>query len=439
MERLNVIEKIDEPTEWVNSMAVVVKPNGKLRICIDPRDLNQAITREYYPMTTIEEIVAHTPNAKIFSVLDTSSGFWQIQLDNESARLCTFNTPFGRYMFKRLPFGISSAQDVFQRIMSEIFQDIEGVEVNICNPKNKEELQRFLGMVTYLAKFIPNYSQVAAPLRLLLEKDIEWHWTAKQTESFETLKELISNTPVLQYFDPKKQVILSVDASSKGIGAVLFQDNQPVAYASKSLTTCQQNYAQIEKEMLAIVFGCTRFHDYIYGLPNVGVETDHKPLESILKKPLHQAPLRLQRMIMSLQKYPITVCYKPGKELLVADALSRSPLPEEASDLELKKYDISSLHLLPISETKLEIIKQKTLTDNSLQELSTMIKRGWPSTRSATLPGAKPYWNFRDEISIIQGILFKARESDNSYGNAKGNAPNHTQFSFRDRKMQTPS
>ena len=248
MERLNVIEKINEPTEWVNSMAVVVKPNGKLRICIDPRDLNQAIRREYYQMTTIEEIVAHTPNAKIFSVLDANSGFWQIQLDNESARLCTFNTPFGRYMFKRLPFGISSAQDVFQRIMSEIFQDIEGVEVlvndilvwteteeqhdrilnevlsrarsrnlklnieksqikcnevryaghilsktglnpdpkkveaitNICNPKNKEELQRFLGMVTYLAKFIPNYSQVAAPLRLLLEKDIEWHWTANK-------------------------------------------------------------------------------------------------------------------------------------------------------------------------------------------------------------------------------------------------------------------
>ena len=72
MERLNVIEKIDEPTEWVNSMAVVVKPNGKLRICIDPRDLNQAIRREYYPMTTIEEIIAHTLNAKKFSVLDAS-------------------------------------------------------------------------------------------------------------------------------------------------------------------------------------------------------------------------------------------------------------------------------------------------------------------------------------------------------------------------------
>ena len=281
---------------------------------------------------------------------------------------------------------------------------------NIGNPKNREELQRFLGMVTYLVKFISNYSQVAAPLRLLLEKDIEWHWTAQQTESYETLKKLISNAPVLKYFDPEKQTVLSVDASSKGVGAVLFQENQPVAYASKSLTACQQNYAQIEKEMLAIVFGCTKFHDYIYGLPDVDVETYHKPLESILKKPLHQAPLRLQRMIMSLQKYPITVHYKPGKELLVADALSRSPLPEEAVELEFKKYDISSLHFLPISETKLEAIKKRTLVDESLQQLSTMIKRGWPPTKSETLPGAKPYWNFRDEISIDQGIIFKGEK-----------------------------
>ena len=156
MERLNVIEKIDEPTEWVNSMAVVVKPNGKLRICIDPRDLNQAIRREYYPMTTIEEIVAHTPNAKIFSVLDASSDFWQIQLDNESARLCTFNTPFGRYMFKRLPFGISSAQDVFQRIMSEIFQDIEGVEVLVDDilvwTETEEQHDRILNEVLSRAR-----------------------------------------------------------------------------------------------------------------------------------------------------------------------------------------------------------------------------------------------------------------------------------------------
>ena len=129
MTRLNVIERVHEPTDWVNSMVTVTKPNGKLRICIDPRDLNRAIKREHYPMRTIEEVVTRMPNAKVFSVLDANSGFWQVPLDHESSRLCTFNSPFGRYRFKRLPFGISSAQDVFQAIMSEMFEDIEGVEV----------------------------------------------------------------------------------------------------------------------------------------------------------------------------------------------------------------------------------------------------------------------------------------------------------------------
>ena len=150
--------------------------------------------------------------------------------------------------------------------------------MNLSTPKGKEELQRFLGMTTYLAKFIPNYSQVAAPLRILLEKSTEWHWTHEQEASFQELKRLITNTPVLNFFNSDKPTTLSVDASSKGMGAVLLQEEGPIAYASKSLTASQRNYAQIEKEMLAIVLGCTKFHAYIYGLPNVCVETDHKPL-----------------------------------------------------------------------------------------------------------------------------------------------------------------
>ena len=117
-----MIERVQEATDWVNSMVTVVKPNGKLRICIDPRDLNKAIKREYYPMRTIEEIASRMPNAKLFSVLDASSGFWQVQLDHASAKLCT---PFGRYMFKRIPFGISSAQDVFQAVSLKTSKELK--------------------------------------------------------------------------------------------------------------------------------------------------------------------------------------------------------------------------------------------------------------------------------------------------------------------------
>ena len=150
-------------------------------------------------------------------------------------------------------------------------------------------------MVTYVSKFIPTYSQISSPL---LEKDVVWHWTESEDKSWDTLKKLITQSPVLRYFDTSKLVKISVDASSLGLRAVLLQEEQPVAYASKAITRSQDNYAQIEEEMLAIIFGCTRFHDYVYGLKEIHVETDHKPLEAILKKPIHQAPARLQRVIL---------------------------------------------------------------------------------------------------------------------------------------------
>lgn len=112
-------------------MVTVVKPN-KLRICIDPKDLNKAIKREHFPLKTVEEVVSEMPNAKVFSVLDANHGFWQIQLDEESSKLCTFNTPFGRYCFKRLPFGVSSAPEVFQKCTAQRLEDLDGV-VNIMD------------------------------------------------------------------------------------------------------------------------------------------------------------------------------------------------------------------------------------------------------------------------------------------------------------------
>ena len=234
-------------------------------------------------------------------------------------------------------------------------------------PKNKEELQRYLGMIMYFAKFIPNLSQSAEPLRILLEKDVEWHWNEQQEHSFKTLKQLTTEAPVLKYFDPTKAIKISVDASSKGsMGAVLLQDDQPVAYASKALTKSQQNYAQIEKEMLAIVFGCTRFHEYIYGMPQVEIETDHRPLEAILKKALSQAPARLQKMIMIVQKYPISVRYHPGKELVIADTLSRAFINGEITDPVLQEFEINLLQSLPISDRKLAKLKTETQKDSSL-------------------------------------------------------------------------
>ena len=108
-----MIKKQEEPTDWVNSMVIVETPK-KMRICIDPGDLNKAIKREHFPMKTIEEVIQNMPGAKVFSKLDATSGYWQLKLDEESSKLCKFNTPFGRYRFLRVPFGIVSASEIFQ-------------------------------------------------------------------------------------------------------------------------------------------------------------------------------------------------------------------------------------------------------------------------------------------------------------------------------------
>ena len=131
MERRGVVRRVEEPTDWVNSMAIVEKPNVSLRICLDPRHLNKAIKREHFQLPTIEDITTRMANAKWFTKLDAIRGYWQIPLDEESQLLTTFNKPFGRYCYQVTPFGITSAQEVFQKQMSQHFGDLEEVETDI--------------------------------------------------------------------------------------------------------------------------------------------------------------------------------------------------------------------------------------------------------------------------------------------------------------------
>lgn len=173
-----------------------------------------------------------------------------------------------------------------------------------------------MGMINYLGKFIPNLSARNQPLRQLLENEVNWHWDEAQERAFNDLKEAITSTPTLKYFDVSDDITLSVDASSFGLGACIMQREQPVAYASRALNTAERNYAQIETEMLGIVYGLQKFNEYVYG-KTVLVETDHKPLESLFKKPLSSAPPRLQRMMLKVQQHDIVVKYKAGKELYI--------------------------------------------------------------------------------------------------------------------------
>jgi len=462
------IIKVTEPTDWVSSMVTVVK-NDKVRICSDPRDLNQAIRREHYPIPTVEEVVSSVPDCKIFSKIDAKAGFLQIKLDYESSLLTTFNTPIGRYRWLRLPFGIKSAPEIFQRIMDTMLEGIDGAravmddiliagrtmhehdailkqvlqratEWNLklnydkCQirkkkldyvghvvtehglqpdpnkvravsdmpvPKSKEEIRRFLGLVQYLSKFIPELSAVDSPLRDVI-KNQDFYWYKAQQQSFDNLKRLCCTTPVLTYYNSDKEVTIQCDASSYALGAVLLQEGHPISYTSRALTATECNYAQIEKEMLAIVHACKRFHYYIFGKP-VTVESDHKPLQAIFGKPLLAAPMRLQSMMLRLQPYDLHVGYKPGKDIPIGDALSRANLPESEPDIE--PIMVNMIHHIAVTPTKYQQIQR--CTADELNELHSIIRIGWPDTKQETPHSIREYWTIRDELAVADGVVYK--------------------------------
>ena len=170
---------------------------------------------------------------------------------------------------------------------------------------------------------------------------------------------MITTPTSLQYFDSAQPVTIQVDASQRGIGAVLLQANGPVEFASKLLSEAESRYSNIEREMLTVLFGLEKFHYYAYGRPVV-VESDHKPLEAIFKKHLSSAPPRLARMLLRIQKYDVQIKHLPGKDIPVADALSRiSSCPGEA----VQGLDISAheVHLyLNASPTRVCQIQEET-------------------------------------------------------------------------------
>ena len=345
-----IVTPVTEPTDWVSSVLAVPKKDGSVRICLDPKDLNTTIKRSHYPLPTVEDVTSRLTNAKVFSVLDAKSGFWQVKLTENSSYLTTFNTPFGRFRWLTMPFGISSAPEIWQRKMYEAIEGLQGVEVIaddflVCGfgdtvdeavknhdqnltaflqrcrelnltlnfqkiklrlsrvpfmghllsadgvvtdpnkvrairdmpvPTDVKSLKRFLGMVTYLAKFLPNLSSFCEPLRRLELKDAEWCWLPVHDEAVQSIKSLVCEAPVLKFYDVNREVTIESDESLSGLGASLLQEGQPVAFASRALTPAESRYAQIEKELLSVVFACERFDTYLYGRDVVHVKTDHQ-------------------------------------------------------------------------------------------------------------------------------------------------------------------
>lgn len=197
-------------------------------------------------------------------------------------------------------------------------------------PKTPTEIKRFLGLLGYYRKFIPNFANLTKPLTQCLKKGSKITIDQNYTNCFNHCKTLLTNDPILQYPDFSKEFNLTTDASNVAIGAVLSQgiigSDKPIAYASRTLNSSELNYSTIEKELLAIVWACKYFRPYIFGR-KFKILTDHKPLQWVMS--LKEPNSRLTRWRLKLSEYDFTVVYKQGKFNTNADALSRIELHNE--------------------------------------------------------------------------------------------------------------
>lgn len=297
-------------------------------------------------------------------------------------------------------------------------------------PSNVTQLQSFLGLINYYRCFVADASTVLSPLYELLKKGSKWHWSEKENEAFLEIKRRLTSDQILTHFNPDAKIILTVDASPSGLGAILSQIGndqleKPVAYASRTLTSAEKRYSQIQKEATAIIFGVRRFHQYLYGrsAPFV-LRTDHKPLLAIFgpnKGVPEISANRLQRYALFLSAYNYVIEYVKSKDNC-ADYLSRASVPGPSAGAsgvsERKPVDdeppsdraafinFVTHGTLPITVQDLRI---ETSKDAILKKVINFVLNGWPTKNNNDL--LKPFFLCKSQLAYEDGCLMRGHKA----------------------------
>ena len=277
-------------------------------------------------------------------------------------------------------------------------------------PKDKETMHSFLGLINFLNWYSPQLAELCAPLLGLILKDAHYNITEEHISAFAALKNEFRKTIVLPYFDKYKDTMLQMDASKRGFGAVILQDNNPVYYASRTLTSAEKNYQNLKWECMAAVWGMEKFHYFLYG-KHFTLQTDQKPLVSIFRKHMIDVSPRIQQIAICAWQYQFEPQYISGKMNVIPDALLRvTPLDFEDHDVDKEVLAIKVLTYTAIEEREKTELLNETDKDAELHVLKMVISKGWPKKRSSLAPNLQPYWNYRDELTIEDGILMKGQK-----------------------------
>jgi len=417
LDRMLALGVIEESySSWSSPVTIVRKPNGKVRLCLDAREVNKVTVKAAYPLPLIDGLLGRLDQTKYISSIDLKDAFWQIPLDPQSRDKTAFTVP-GRplYQFTVMPFGLCNAPQTMCRVMhqviphqlhdrvfvylddllitsatfdehiillTEVAQRLAKANLTInvekskfvlrqvkylgflvgegCLrsdpekvraiaefpvPKSAKQIRRFLGMSGWYRRFIQNYAILATPLTNLLKKGIKIKWSAEAQSSFDALKNALITAPVLAHPNFSEPFYIQCDASSTGVGSVLFQltsdgAERPIAFLSQKLNAAQRNYSVTELECYAAVLSVKKFRAYVEGY-EFTIITDHASLQWLMSQ--KELSGRLARWSLKLQGFNFQIRHKKGSQNIVADAMSRM-FAEEICTMSQSESD-SPLHI----------------------------------------------------------------------------------------------
>jgi len=391
---LGVLEESESP--WNSPVTLVKKSNGKVRLCLDARRVNEVTVKDAYPLPIIDGILSRLENTNFISSLDLKDAFWQIPLDDDAKCKTAFTVPNRPlYQFTVMPFGLCNAPQTMCRLMHKVIPheyhdkvfvylddllitsvtfeehlvllklvalwlrkanltinvdksrfvlkqlkylgyvigegcirvdpDKVNAIIDFPVPKTVKHIRRFLGMCGWYRKFIANFSTLSAPLTDLLKSKSKITWNDDAQQSFENLKRRLTSAPVLVHPNYNLPFYIQVDASSRGVGGVLFQkiaeSEHPIAYFSKKLNGTQRKYSVTELECYAAVLCVKHFRHYVEGF-EFTIITDHASLRWLMN--MSDLSGRLARWSLKLQCYKFSIEHRKGSLNVVPDTLSRA-------------------------------------------------------------------------------------------------------------------
>src|ERR1700755_1100989 len=400
----NIIRPSQSP--YSAPVVPVRKPDGKLRLCIDYRKLNEATKTDSFPLPNLIDMIYNMYGQTFFSTIDLRKGYYQVNMDPESIEKTAFSTPFAQYEYLKMPFGVKNGPATFQRGMmlalaglpwtkvmvylddiivlgktieehlNTLQQVLAALEANgyklkpiktkLCRkkveflghhiskqgimpleknlsgalnfpiPSTVKQLRQFLGMVNFYRRHIPNCSSIAKPLSCQTGgRTVQW--TGECQEAFEKLKSSLVDPRLLAFPDyslNSPPLELFVDASDIGAGAVLSQqqgdDSRPIAFISMTFSDAQLKYSTVERELAALRWAVKALRPFLCNEKKIIIYSDHEPLQYLHN--MSAADGRIARTLNELSAYNFEIRHISGNKNILADALSRSPVPAE--DLE---------------------------------------------------------------------------------------------------------